>query len=391
MAFAADESTHSALVDFARELYWPEEDVVMGGVDAAVSKLSSMDTPEYLFVDLAESRAPLGELDKLSGVCDPGTQVIAIGEVNDITVFRDMLDAGIADYLLKPVDANRLKQAYENAHRRADPAVAGPGAAKTLADVIVVVGSRGGVGSSMIASNMAWILGHENGRKVGLVDLDPYYGNIAMAFNLDVGRGLSEALEAPDRIDRELIERTMIKEHDNLRVLGAEESMQNDVVMDSMSIETLIEKLRENFQIVVVEAPRGQLQAVKAAMRMATHILLVTDYSVVGMRDVIRLSGLANAVAAGTKQLVIANQRVSGNTDVNAKDFEATTGLSVEVEIANDIKGVSLAMNAGAAIPETAGRSPVVKALRKLCSSLYPAAGKAKAKKAGFLSVFSKA
>ncbi len=391
MAFAADDSTHAALVDFARELYWPEEDVVMGGIDAAVSKLSSMDTPEYIFVDLASSPAPLGELDKLSGVCDPGTQVIAIGEVNDISVFREMLDAGIADYLLKPVDQNRLKQAYENAHRRADPNLAAQGSAKTLADVIVVVGARGGVGASMVAANMAWILGHETNRKVGLVDLDPYYGNIAMALNLDVGRGLSEALEAPDRIDAELIERTMTKEHDNLRVLGAEESLQNEVPMDSMSIETLIEKLRESFQVVIVEAPRGQMPAVKAAMRMATHIIFTTDYSVAGMRDVIRLSGLANSVAAGTRQIVVANQGIVGNTDVNAKDFEATTGLPVDAEIPADAKGVSLALNAGSAISEVSGRSPVTKALRKLCAALYPAGGKSKAKKGGFLSVFSKA
>jgi pilus assembly protein CpaE len=391
MAFATDDSTHAALVDFARELYWPEEDVFMGGIDAAVSKLSSMDTPEYIFVDLASSPAPLAELDKLSGVCDPGTQVIAIGEVNDISVFREMLDAGIADYLLKPVDPNRLKQAYENAHRRADPNVAAQGSAKTLADVIVVVGARGGVGASMVACNMAWILGHETNKKVGLVDLDPYYGNIAMALNLDVGRGLSEALEAPDRIDAELIERTMTKEHDNLRVLGAEESLQNEVPMDSMSIETLIEKLRESFQIVVVEAPRGQMPAVKAAMRMATHIIFTTDYSVAGMRDVIRLSGLANSVAAGTKQIVVVNQGIGGNSDVNAKDFEATTGLPVDAEIPADAKGVSLALNAGSAISEVSGRSPVAKALRKLCTALYPAGGKNKAKKGGFMSVFSKA
>jgi pilus assembly protein CpaE len=390
MAFAADDSTHSALVDFARELYWPEEDVVMGGVDAALDRLSGMNTPEYLFVDLASSLSPLGELDRLSGVCDPGTQVIAIGEVNDISVFRDMLDAGIADYLLKPVDANRLKQAYENAHKRAEPQAVGETGAKRLADVIVVVGSRGGVGTSMVASNMAWLLGHENSRKVGLVDLDPYYGNMAMSLSLDAGRGLSEALEAPDRIDAELIERTMVKEHDNLRFLGAEESMQNDVPMDSVSIETLFEKLRESFQVVVVEVPRGHMAAVKAAMRMATHILFVTDYSVAGMRDVIRLSGLANSLAAGTTQIVIANQGIGGKTDVNAKDFEATTGLTVDAEIPSDAKGVSMALNAGSAIPETSGRSPVVKALRKLCEKLYPPAGKAKEKKSGFSALFSK-
>lgn len=390
MAFAADDSTHAALVSFARDLYWPEEDVVMGGVDDAVHKLTNMDTPEYLFVDLASTPSPLGELDKLSGVCDPGTQVIAIGEVNDISIFREMLDAGIADYLLKPVDATRLKQAYENAHKRSEAPATAAGGSKALADVIVVVGSRGGVGSSMVASNIAWLLGHENNKKVGLVDLDPYYGNIAMAFSLDAGRGLSEALEAPDRIDAELIERTMVKEHENLRFLGAEESMQNDVPMDSVSIETLLEKLRESFDVVVVEAPRGHMTAVKAAMRMATHILFVTDYSVAAMRDVIRLSGLANSLAAGTKQMVIANMGSGGVSDVNAKDFETTTGLPVDAEIPSDAKGVSMALNAGAAIPAAAAKSTVVKALRKLCTALYAPEGKSKdKKKGGFMSMFS--
>ena len=391
MAFAADDTTHAALVNFARDLYWPEEDVVMGGVDDAVDKLSNMDTPEYLFVDLASSTSPLGELDKLSGVCDPGTQVIAIGEVNDITMFRDMLDAGIADYLLKPVDANRLKQAYENAHKRTEVSAAGESGAKGLADVIVVVGSRGGVGASMVAGNTAWLLGRENNKKVGLVDLDPYYGNIAMAFTLDAGRGLSEALEAPDRVDAELIERTMVKVHDNLRFLGAEESMQQDVPMDSMSIETLIEKLREGFQVIVIDTPRGQMSAVKAAMRMATHIVIVTDYSVVGMRDVIRLSGLADSLAAGTTQMVVVNQGIGGNTDINVKDFEATTDLKVSIEIPSDPKGVSMALNAGAAVPDASPKSAVVKALRKFCSTIYAPEGKSSKKKSSvFMSMFSK-
>ena len=98
-----------------------------------------------------------------------------------------------------------------------------------------------------------------------------------------------------------------------------------------------------------------------------------------------------STVAAGTRQIVVANQGIVGNTDVNAKDFEATTGLPVDAEIPADAKGVSLALNAGSAISEVSGRSPVTKALRKLCAALYPAGGKSKAKKGGFLSVFSKA
>ena len=345
MGFAADSETRTALEQFARDLYLPEEDVLDGEIDEAVTMLADMPTPECIFVDLGNSLSPLGELDKLAGVCDPGTQVIAMGTVNDITVFRDMLDAGVADYLLKPVTADRLKHAYEKAITPGHHG--GEGSAKALADVIVVVGARGGVGASMVATNMAWLLAHENKKKVGLVDLDPYFGNTAALLNLEPGRGLSEALDAPDRIDNVFVDRTMIKEHDNLMILGAEEAMQNEVPMDPASIETLIEKLRENFQIVLVEPPHGNMQAIKASMRMATHIVFVSNYSVVGMRDIIRLSGLANALAAGTKQLVLANQGTAGKSDVNAKDFESVTGLVVDAEIPSDIRGVAATLNAG--------------------------------------------
>lgn len=388
MGFGADDATHAALVEFARELYLPEEDVVRGGADAAVDKLSDMPTPEYVFVDLSDNGTPLEQLDKLSGVCDPGTQVVAIGNVNDITLYRAIVASGVADYLVKPVTPESLKQAFERAHAVAEaPAAQATGGARRIADIVVVVGSRGGIGASMVAANMAWLLAHENSKKVALVDLDPYYGNAAMTFNLEPGRGLSEALEAPDRIDKVFIDRTMLKEHDNLRVLGAEESMQNDVPLDAGSVETVFEKLRDEFDVLVVDAPRGTMPAVKAAMRMATHIVLVSDYSVVGMRDAIRLSGLASSMAAGTRQFIVTNLGTAGKSDVNARDFAATTGLEVTTEIPSDPKGVAAALNAGAPLPVSAGRSPVVKALRNFCTKLY-APPEDEEKRGSFLGAF---
>lgn len=390
MGFGADDATYSALLDFARELYLPEEDVVQGGADAAVAKLSDMPTPEYIFVDLSDAGTPLEQLDKLSGVCDPGTQVVCIGNVNDITLYRAIVAAGVADYLVKPVTQDSLKQAFERAHAAAEtPAAQAGGGAKKTAEIVVVAGTRGGVGCSMVAGNMAWLLGHENSKKVALIDLDPYFGNAAMTLNLDPGRGLSEALEAPDRIDKVFTERTMIKEHANLLVLGAEESMQNDVPLDSGSVETLLEKLRDFFDVIVVDTPRGNMAATKAAMRMATHIVLVSDYSVAGMRDAIRLSGLANSLAAGTRQFIVTNHGSAAKSDLNAKDFQSTTGLEVSREIPSDPKGVTAALNAGAALPVAASKSPVVKALRAFCAALYTPPEEEE-KKVSFLGGFMK-
>jgi len=159
--------------------------------------------------------------------------------------------------------------------------------------------------------------------------------------------------------------------------------MQNEVPMDAGSIETLIEKLRESFQILIVEPPHGNMQAIKAAIRMATHIVFVSNYSVVGMRDMIRLSGLANQLAAGTRQFVLANQGTGGKSDVNAKDFESVTGLPVDAEIPSDERGVAAALNAGAALPVGAPKSPVLKALRKVCGTLYGGGERGKSKGKG--------
>ncbi len=394
MGFAADDETHAALTEFARDLYLPEEDVQTGGVDDVVEKLTGMQTPEYLFVDLTNSTSPVEDLGKLSGVCDPGTQVVAMGTVNDITLFRAIVSAGVADYLVKPVTADNLKQAYEAAHqaveREAALATAG-GAVATVADVIVTVGARGGVGASMVSTNLAWLLAHELDKNTALVDLDPYFGNAAMTLNLEPGRGLSEALEAPDRIDDVFIERTMVKEHEKLTILGAEESMQNDVPLDAANIEAVLEKLRDSFQVVVVDAPHGDISLIKAAMRMATHIILVSDYSVTGMRDSIRLAGLANSVAAGTTLFVITNQGSAGKSDVTSKDFTATTELEVNCEIASDVKGVNAALNAGTALPVGAAKSPVVKSLRDFYQTIYkPVEGEESPKKGGFMGMFSK-
>src|SRR3546814_10390502 len=64
---------------------------------------------------------------------------------------------------------------------------------------IAVIGSRGGVGSSTFAVNLAWILAEERKYKTTLIDLDLEFGTIALSLDLEPTRGLRAALENPAR------------------------------------------------------------------------------------------------------------------------------------------------------------------------------------------------
>src|SRR3546814_6137121 len=81
-----------------------------GGLRNAVQSLSVSASPNILFVDMSESGDPINDINALAEVCEPGTVVIAAGQVNDVRLYRDLLSSGIQDYLLKPLSLVQVRE-----------------------------------------------------------------------------------------------------------------------------------------------------------------------------------------------------------------------------------------------------------------------------------------
>ena len=71
---------------------------------------------------------PLNDINALAEVCEPGTVVIAAGQVNDVRLYRDLVASGIQDYLLKPFIADQLRDAFANAQMT----ISGPRVSETV-------------------------------------------------------------------------------------------------------------------------------------------------------------------------------------------------------------------------------------------------------------------
>src|SRR4028118_1787300 len=114
-AFVCDDATADMLRPVAVEHGWSPEKVNKGGLRNAVQSLSISASPNILFVDLSESGDPLNDINALAEVCEPGTVVIAAGQVHDVRLYRHLVASGIQDYLLKPFSADQLRDAFANA------------------------------------------------------------------------------------------------------------------------------------------------------------------------------------------------------------------------------------------------------------------------------------
>ena len=114
-AYVCDEASLDILRPVVIELGWLPEKCNKGGLRNAVQSLSVSASPNILMVDLSESGDPLNDINALAEVCEPGTVVIAVGQVNDVRLYRDLVASGIHDYLLKPFSADQLRDAFANA------------------------------------------------------------------------------------------------------------------------------------------------------------------------------------------------------------------------------------------------------------------------------------
>jgi pilus assembly protein CpaE len=168
--------------------------IVRGGIAKAIEYLSEQRSPHLLIVDISGIDLPLSQIQMLAEVCEPGTTVIAIGDHNDVALYRDLQDAGVSNYIVKPLTRELLTKALT-------PKTNGSGdmgkASLKLGKMVSFIGARGGVGTTTLAANLAWHLANRQSRRVALVDLDLQHGDCALLFNVATTPGLRDALANP--------------------------------------------------------------------------------------------------------------------------------------------------------------------------------------------------
>jgi pilus assembly protein CpaE len=364
LAVLQEQTTIDRVQGAIRELQLDDELTVADTLDAALRRIRSGSAPRVLLVDLGESAAPIAEVSAARAVGGLDLKLVVLGTVNDVALFRDLLSAGASDYLVKPPSREALTTALEK--RSAGTGTTPDG----LGQVIVFMGSRGGVGATTSAVSCAWLLAAEHRERIALVDLDLSFGTVALKLDLDPGSGLCEALEQPSRIDSLFIERAMIKVTDNLRVLAAEASAAQHHAVDAAAIDMLLHELRRKFARVVVDLPRGASPLQRVVLATASHVVLVCIRSLAGLRDTIRLQTLVREQAPQARLWLVEAGVAGEHTAIGKSEFEKGIGKPLDASLSYDPKAVGAAANSGQPLPLAAPRSPTVRDIRRLTALL---------------------
>ncbi len=282
-AVLPDQQTLDRIRDMFQDLQIGDELQLEPTFDAALRRIREGAAPRVLLIDLSDSPAPFAVLGAARTVGGAALKIVALGTVNDVGLYRDLIAAGASDYLVKPVSREALASALDR-----DGGATGA-AGGWLGQIVAFVGSRGGVGTTTAAVACAWILAQQQEAPTILLDLDLHFGTVALKLDVEPGNGLCEALEQPSRIDALFVDRATVKINEKLRVLAAEASVAETLIVDAGAIDALIYELHRKFAWVVVDLPRWVTPTQRVVLGAANHVVIVCERSLDGLRDTVRL------------------------------------------------------------------------------------------------------
>jgi pilus assembly protein CpaE len=339
--------------------------IQLGGIAAACQVYQTQPTPNVLVVETHSGRDQLMvELGQLAEVCQANTKVIIIGHVNDVLLYRDLIKAGISEYVVAPVSTIGFIDLVASLY--SDPKAA------PLGRIVSFVGAKGGVGSSTLAHNLAWATSQRQGVSTIITDLDLAYGTAALNFNQDGGGGMLEALNSPDRLDTTLVERMMTKLGDKLNLLNGPGSVDRELNIEAHAVEAILNVVRSSAPLVVVDVPNMWAPWIKHTLLHSDEIIITATPELPSLRNAKNLIDLLKANRANDKapSLIINQVGVPKRPEIAPAEFSKALGIEPLAVIPHDPASFGLAQGNGQMLFEVAPKSKSAEILLGLAPKL---------------------
>jgi pilus assembly protein CpaE len=261
--------------------------IQMGGMAAAIEAYRAAPTPNVIILEADARGDILAGLDQLATVCDPGTRVVVIGRVNDVTLYRELVRRGVSDYVISPVNALDVVRSICNLFSAPE--------AKSIGRVIAVVGAKGGVGASTISHNVAWAIARDLAMDSVVADLDLAFGTAGLDYNQDPPQGIADAVFSPDRVDTAFIDRLLSKCTDHLSLLAAPATLDKVYDFGADAFDAIFDTLRTSMPCIVLDVPHQWSGWTRRALVSADDILVVAAPDLANLRNTKNMIDLLKA------------------------------------------------------------------------------------------------
>jgi pilus assembly protein CpaE len=303
--------------------------------------------------------------------------VLCMSQTDDVEERVRYLEAGADDVVAKPFDSRELEARVEAVlvrfHRSRDlaPLVRADDGAPTRRSIIACFSPKGGVGTTMIAVNVAtWLASRAPGR-VLIVDLDLQFGQVATHLNLKPQLTIAELARDDQSLrEPELLRAYSIEHASGLAVLAAPGTPESGRLITSEQVNLAISTARTAYDTIVIDAGSELDERSLAVLERAEAVVIPIAPEIGALKALHSLLEYLTEVGSAAASATFVLNHLFAREMLSMKQIEAAIGTKVEAEIPYDPGLYLKAINEGIPIVRGAPASAPARALGKLAAAV---------------------
>lgn len=296
--------------------------------------------------------------------------VIIISVEDEPQSFSKAMRAGAKGYLVKPLSPldlnNTVKEVAEltrkriRMHEPESGAKASP-AGKRKNKLVTIFGTKGGVGKSVICTNLAVALAQKYKNQVGVVDLDIQFGDVSIMMNISPRKTIAELMQEGENLSRDLLE-DYIYERKGVHILTAPNKPELAELVTADKVGDILNLCRDMYTYTVVDTPSFIDETTLTALEKSDLILLIISLDLPTIKNVKKGIDILRSLKLINKTRLILN-RSSGVAGIEAKDVEKVLDMKIRAEVPSDGKLVISSLNQGIPFIDINSKAPISKGI----------------------------
>ncbi len=244
--------------------------------------------------------------------------------------------------------------------------------AQVYGEQVVFYGGKGGVGTSVLATNLACVLAQETGARVALVDFDLQFGDVGVLLNLPQTQSISDLVDAIDIVDQDFIGDVMSTGPAGVRVLPAATSPELADLVTAEHVQKILGLLRTMFDFVVVDTSSHLGDITLAALDTASSVILVTAPSITSVKNAKLALRLMESISIPISAITLVLNRCEAHTEFNNDSIESHLKFPITIQVPHDPRTVVNSINRGDPFVVNHPEVEASQRVRQLAAHLLP-------------------
>lgn len=395
MALSTEDKIHVLLVDDIpetrenlRKLLYFEKDIEVVAVATSgeeALRLAKQYQPEIILMDINMPGMDGVAASAAISASVPGAQIIMMSVQGETEYLRRSMLAGAKDFLIKPFSGDEMVNTIRRVHslrpRIVAPvvsdvpshvvAMSGSSPKKEdLGKIIAVFSPKGGVGCSILATNLAIALRSMAECRVALVDCSLQFGDIGVLLNLTSNHTIAELGDKRGHIDAEVLDIILTPHVSGVRVLLPPAQPEQADLLTADHLREMFAVLRRMFDYVIVDTASVVEDKTLAIFDLADRILLLTTPSIPAIKSARLFFEVTGALGYDEDKIRLILNRAERQSGIGPEEIAASIKHPVTLTIPADERAAIASVNQGIPLVMNNRNSPIAQGALKLAQAL---------------------